>query len=88
MKPRAVECHDAGRLLPPMLQGVEPERGDRGGVGMSEYAEYPALLVRAVVRKIVHGTLGLGSNHDLADVGQAGRRPPRIGVAIMAWPAR
>jgi hypothetical protein len=34
------------------LQGVQPERGDRGGVGMSENAEHPALLVQAVVGEI------------------------------------
>jgi len=52
METRAVERHDAGRLLTPMLQGVQSERGDRGGVGMSENTEYPALLVQAVVREI------------------------------------
>ena len=60
MEPGAVESHDAGRLLSPMLQGMEAERGDRGGVGMAEDAEYSALLVRAVVRGIVQETLGLG----------------------------
>ena len=52
VEPRAVERYDAGRLLAPVLQGVQPERGDRGGVGMSENAEHPALLVQAVVREI------------------------------------
>ena len=52
VEPRAVERYDAGRLLAPVLQGVQPESGDRGGVGMSENAEYAALLVQAVVREI------------------------------------
>ena len=32
MEAFAVEGDDAGRLLPAVLQGVQAERGDRGGV--------------------------------------------------------
>jgi len=66
MKPRAVEGHYAGRLLAPVLQGVQPERYDRSGVGMSENSEHPALLVRAVVHQVDQEWLSLG-NRDLAD---------------------
>ena len=52
MEPRAVEGDDARRLLAAMLQGVQPQRGDRGGVGMSENAENAALLAQPVVVEI------------------------------------
>ena len=44
----AVERDDAGGLLAAVLQGVEAERGDRGGVGMAEYAEHAALFAQPV----------------------------------------
>ena len=39
-----IERDDAGRLLTAMLQGVQAERRDGGGVGMAENAEDAALL--------------------------------------------
>ena len=48
----AVEGDDAGRLLAAMLQRVQAERGDRGGVGMAEDAEHAALLVQPVVVEV------------------------------------
>ena len=55
MEPRAVESDDARRLLAAVLQGVQAERGDRGGVGMAENAEHAALLVQAVAVEIDSG---------------------------------
>ena len=48
VEPHAVESDDAGGLLAAMLQGVQAERGDRGGVGMVENAEDAALLAQSV----------------------------------------
>ena len=45
----AVEGDDAGGLLAAMLQGVQPERGQRGGVLVAEDAEDAALLAQAIV---------------------------------------
>ncbi len=44
MKPVAVERDDAGGLLAAVLQGVQSERGDGGGVGVAEDAEHAAFL--------------------------------------------
>ena len=44
----AVEGDDARRFLAAMLQGMQAERGDRGGVGMAEDAEHAAFLAQAV----------------------------------------
>ncbi len=44
----AVEGDDAGRLLAAMLQGMQPERGDRRGVGMAENSEDAAFLTQPV----------------------------------------
>ena len=44
----AVESDDAGGLLAAMLQGVQAERGDGGGVGVIENAEDAALLAQSV----------------------------------------
>ena len=52
MEPLAVEGDDARRLLPAMLQGVEPQRGDRGGVGVSENAEHAAFLAQPIVVEV------------------------------------
>ena len=48
VEPHAVESDDAGGLLAAMLQGMQPKRGDRGGVGMVENAEDAALLAQSV----------------------------------------
>ncbi len=48
MKACAVEGDDARGLLAAMLQGVEPEGGDGGGVGMAENAKYAALFTKAI----------------------------------------
>ena len=44
----AVEGDDAGGLLAAVLQGVQAERCDGGGVGMAEDAEHAALLAEPV----------------------------------------
>ena len=52
MEALAVEGDDAGRLLAAMLQGVQAERGDGGGVGMAENAEHAAFLAQPVVVQV------------------------------------
>ena len=44
----AVEGDDAGRFLAAVLQRVQAERGDGGGVGMAEDAEHAAFLAQPV----------------------------------------
>ena len=52
----AVEGDDAGGFLAAMLQRVQAERGDGGGVGMAEDAEHAALLAQPVgIRVEVRG---------------------------------
>ena len=48
MEPVAVEGDDAGGFLAAMLERMQAERGDGGGVGMAENAEDPAFLAEAV----------------------------------------
>ena len=52
MKPGAVKGDDAGGLLAAMLQGVQAERGDGGGLGMAEDAEHAAFLAQRVAFEI------------------------------------
>src|SRR5262249_38097717 len=67
MEALAVEADDAGRLLAAVLQGMQPERGDRRGVGMTKNPEYAALLTQPVgveilqtfVHRLVHHPAGL-----------------------------
>ncbi len=49
MKVGAVEADDARRFLAAMLESMQPERGQRGGIGMVEDAEDPAFLVQPVL---------------------------------------
>src|SRR5208283_1466651 len=44
----AVVTDDARRLLPTMLQCVQAERGDGGGVRMAENAEHAAFLAQPI----------------------------------------
>jgi hypothetical protein len=48
MEPAAIEGHDARGLLAAMLERVQPKGGDRGRIGMTEDAEYPAFLTETV----------------------------------------
>ncbi len=52
VEPDAVESDDAGSLLAAMLQRVQPERDDRGGVGVIEDAEDAAFLAQPVAVRI------------------------------------
>ena len=52
MEPLAVEADDARRFLAAMLQGVQAERGDRGGARVTENAEDAAFLAQAVAFEI------------------------------------
>ena len=48
-EPLSVTDRDAGRLLPSMLEGVKPDVGQAGDVGVGRPdADDPALLARAV----------------------------------------
>ncbi len=48
----AIEADDACRFLTAMLQRMQAERGQRGGVGMPENAKHAALLVQRVAVQI------------------------------------
>lgn len=47
-----VEGDDAGGLLAAVLQGVQAERGDRGGLRVAEDAEHAAFLAERVAIEI------------------------------------
>ena len=49
----AVEGDDAGGFLAAMLEGVQSERGDGGGLGVAEDAEHAAFLAQRVAFEIV-----------------------------------
>jgi hypothetical protein len=55
----AVEGDDAGGFLAAVLECVQAERGYGGGVGMTEYAEYPAFLAQAIGVRIEVVNAGL-----------------------------
>ena len=55
MEPGAVESDDAGGLLAAMLQRMQPERDDRGGIGVIENAEDAALLAQPVLAEVEAG---------------------------------
>src|SRR6476469_7046310 len=48
----AVECHDACGFLPPVLESMQAERRDRGGLGMAEDAEDAAFLPQPVAVEV------------------------------------
>ncbi len=52
MEAAAVEGDDAGGFLAAMLEGVQPERRDGGGVGMAEDAEHAALFAQPVAIEV------------------------------------
>ena len=79
MKAAAVEGDDAGGLLAAMLQGVQPERRDGGGVGMAEDAEHAALLAQPVTVQIAIVGAGIGRFDHLAHrVSRSYRRARRV----------
>ena len=56
----AVEGDDACRLLAAMLQGVQAERRDRGGIRMAEDAEDAAFFAQRIAVEVeVHRLSGL-----------------------------
>ena len=60
---RAIEADDAGCFLAPVLERVQAECGDRGGVGVPENTEHPTLLARSIGIKIALtgvGCFGVG----------------------------
>ena len=61
MEALAVEGDDAGGLLAAVLERVQAERGDGGGVGMAEDAEHAAFFAQAVevgIGRVEVGWLG------------------------------
>ncbi len=52
VKLAAVEGHDAGRFLPPVLQGVQPKSCKGCGVGVIEDAENAALLMQLIAAQV------------------------------------
>ena len=58
MKTLAVERDDAGCFLAAVLERMQAERGNCRGVGMTEYAEYAALLAEPVRVEIQNGRFG------------------------------
>ena len=49
VKPLAVEGDDARRLLAAVLQSVQPERGNRRGLGVAEDAKHSAFFAQPVI---------------------------------------
>src|SRR5262249_52598715 len=49
IEPDAVRGDDAGRLLAPVLQGMEAQVGQVGGLGVAEDSENAALIVKPIV---------------------------------------
>ncbi len=52
VEPCAVEGDDAGGLLAAVLQSVQAERGDGGGLGMAEDAEHAAFFAERVAVQV------------------------------------
>ncbi len=52
VKSASVEGNDARGLLAAMLQRVQSECGDRGGIGVAEDAEHAAFLAQRVAFKV------------------------------------
>ena len=48
VEPLAVEGDDAGGFLAAVLQRVQPERGDRGRIGMTEDTEHATFFAQPV----------------------------------------
>ena len=59
MEALAVEGDDAGGFLAAVLERVQAERGDGGGVGMAEDAEHAAFLAQPVGIRIEFGACRL-----------------------------
>ena len=84
VKPRSVESDDARRLLSPVLEGVQPERDDRGGVGMPEDTEDTAFLVQPVFLQI--DAEGVGRIESAIKMAPCSVRCRRLACpAIIAW---
>ena len=77
VEPRAVEGDDAGGLLPAMLERMQPERDDRGGVRMAEYAEDAAFLAQPVVVEVELGAAPSASGWTMP--ASLGRRASPLG---------
>jgi hypothetical protein len=51
----ALDRRDAGRLLPAVLQRVQPEVGEARGVGVAVHRKHPALVAEVVVGRVFGG---------------------------------
>ena len=60
MELTAVEADNARCLLSAMLQGMQAQRGEGGGIGMTENAEHAAFLVQGVGIPLCYRFVGLG----------------------------
>src|SRR5258705_9124547 len=74
MEALAVERDDTGGFLAAMLERVQAERGDGGGVGMAENSEYAAFLTQAVAIHIRKACCG----RRLVHLVQSGLRPASL----------
>src|SRR5262249_4452629 len=62
MKALAIVGDDAGGFLAAMLERVQPERRDRGGVRVAEHTEHAALLTQPVaIQVVIEGAVCAGS---------------------------
>ncbi len=62
----AIEAHDAGRFLSPVLQGVQPQRRQGGSIRMPQYSEHAAFLMQGIPFEVevVVARLGQGRLHE------------------------
>src|SRR5215472_1246768 len=74
MEPLTVEGDDSRGLLAAVLKSVKAECGNRGGVRMTEYAEYAAFLAKPI---------GVGVEGGWSDHDRGASRPPS---SLRCWP--
>ena len=84
VKALAVEGDDAGGFLAAVLQRVQAERGDGGGIGMAEDAEHAAFLAQPVVVGVAEG--GFRHGHRLPIISM--HHSPRFEQLLHPAPAR
>ena len=77
IKLAAVIGNNASRFLPAMLQCMQAERGQRGGVTRAEYAEDATFLMQLVIvaRKRMHRKTGIAFCHVSIALAHSGVSP-------------
>ena len=73
VKPGPVEGDNTGRLLAPMLQCMQSQRGDGSGLGMTEDAEHAAFLPQRVPFQIAISQVDRRAEVQMALCGLLGR---------------